>query len=257
MSEDTAVRSDVAVAPGPVGEVGVLLTEAPTLAEGVQVSAPELPAWVKALEDAPIEELRKHPRFSGVLGSELERRSKEIEAKTAERVANDARERAEKELLDLADTDPDAFSARFKQDYQTNRQIQASQRQTAEILNNTLRRVDGFSELNEEDRGVAAAQAQAVQNANGTDDEVLQAWTAAMMNRIQVRRESKIMESRIAAEAEKRASARIAEQSVARLSSDRGPGLERPRGNGTVDASPDYRDAAAYNRWYDKEVLKR
>ena len=46
---------------------------------------PEIPTWIRILDEAPADDLRAHPKFKGILGSELEARRERWEADRAEK----------------------------------------------------------------------------------------------------------------------------------------------------------------------------
>jgi hypothetical protein len=86
--------------------------EAPPAAE---VEAPALPPydWRKALDEAPADELRRHPKFAGFVGSEKQRWQQDYEAQHKARQEDEARQKADEELRELARVNPVAFADKW------------------------------------------------------------------------------------------------------------------------------------------------
>lgn len=181
--------------PTPVAEPTTEPTEAP--AAEPQPEA-DVPAWIKALDEADAKELRKHPKFAGILGSELERERRTWGERQALATAEQARKDAEAELERLAEDDPVAFAERFKVDRQQAKLkeelagLKASARD--ELARNLGRAYQGVPEWVEFTEREFEELAKAV--AGKSDDEVIGAWNAKALELVADKRAGKKFESR-------------------------------------------------------------
>jgi hypothetical protein len=228
--------------------------------EAEQPAEPEVPAWRKALDEAPPEELRNHPKFWGMVGSELESRRERWERDNSERLAVEAAKKLEEELLDLADRDPDALADRFKTDVFKRRQEQgvASLRSGAreEMIRNigqAYRAMPEWAELTPADH-----QEFYEALAGKKDDEVLPTFNALAAKKIgDVRARKQIDTWRQTDLQKEREAIRLEEQTRLLQGGDR-PGIGRTRGNGTISDEPNWRtEPRKWESWYAQNAGSR
>jgi hypothetical protein len=228
--------------------------------EAAEVVEPEVPAWRKALDEAPPEELRSHPKFWGIVGSELETRRQRWESDNAARLEAEASKKLEEDLLALADNDPDALAERFKTDVFKRRQEQgvASLRSGAreEMVRNigqAYRALPEWAELTPADH-----QEFYEALAGKKDDEVLPTFNALAARKIaQVQARKQIDTWRQTDLQKERDAIRLEEQTKLLQGGDR-PGIGRTRGNGTISDEPNWRtEPGKWEAWYSRTAGSR
>lgn len=240
-------------------------TQEPQAPEAVE-QAPEadVPAWVRALDEADPKELRKHPKFAGILGSELESNRRTWSERQAQQAAEKARKDAEAELERLAEEDPVAFAERFRVDRQQAKLraeldgLKASTRE--ELARNVGRAYQGVPEFVEFTEREYGELAKAV--AGLPDDEVIGAWNAKALELVAAKRGEKIAAERVEqfkkAELPKEREAIRKELAKELREQTPSPGLDRPKATPAVN--PLYADLLAtrpgpeYDEKYDKWV---
>jgi hypothetical protein len=171
MDETTASVAPATTESQPEAPPAVEQTTAPAEAAPVAVT----PTWQELVEKADAKELRAHPKFAGILGSEIERaRQAERQRLEAEQGTKAARA-AEDRLRELARTDPVTFAEQYLSDAQrTDMQRQlddlrgSTRREQAEAIGRALRDVPEWQHLTQEQHEKLAREL-----LGKTDDEVL------------------------------------------------------------------------------------
>jgi hypothetical protein len=107
-TETTPEPAETTEQPTPASEAGTG-AEAPPAAE-VEAPAPPPYDWRKALDEAPADELRRHPKFAGILGSEKPRWQQEWTAQQQAEADRKAAEKAREDLKQRARANPVAFA---------------------------------------------------------------------------------------------------------------------------------------------------
>ncbi len=225
--------------------------EAPT---PVADSGNQTPDWSQLINDVPTEELRRHPKLSGLVGSMLARQRAEIERATKAAEEERAREAAAAELERLARDDPDEFSRRYLTDLQRQRQQEEAERQRAEIaaresadariqyaelLGTVIQKQPDFAPTDEE-RAQIAEKLKTLppeQAISGFMD-----WAVGLITRTRVEREKKALEA-----------------SVAGASFSAGPpiGAGRVNGTGTYNDEPTDIHSPEWDAWYRRSTRQR
>lgn len=113
MDEDTSPAVETTEAPPQA-------TETPTPAEGAETPAAEAEKpeaapydWRKALDDAPADELRRHPKFAGVVGTEKQRWLEDYRVQKQTEDDANARRKADDDLREMARANPVAFADKW------------------------------------------------------------------------------------------------------------------------------------------------
>jgi hypothetical protein len=253
MSEETAVAESVAEAPA---------TEEAPAAEEAAPPAPR--TWRDELDSIPVEDLLGHKRFAGILGQRLgEAKSRweaEAAAAAAEKAQQDAYEKLQAELLQMANDDPDAFAERYKKDSaaekfqrQIRQQIASHGEQTVQQIGRSvgeaLRATPGWEKLTPDDH---ATLLQAVSNL--PVDQVLGVYTSKALDILAGVRAREAVDTFRKTELDKdRAATRTEMQAEALLNGAR-PQIGRVRGSETLSDEPDYnRNPREWDAWYRKK----
>lgn len=222
---------------------------------------PEVPAWRKALEEAPIDELREHPRFKGTLGSELETRrqtwQQEWQERESQRIADEAAAKQLEELRDLAKNDPDKLAERFLSDDEKRQRQQeiASLRsgtrdQIARQIGQAYRAMPEWSELTAADHEEFFKAL-----AGKSDDEALAVFNRVAAEKIAEVRARKSIETYVASDREKVAAAVRQELQMESLQNGDRPGIGRTRGNGSISDEPNWRtEPQKWEAWYARQA---
>lgn len=218
---------------------------------------PEVPLWRRGIDEAPIEELREHPRFKGILGSELEARRLTWESQNNARLAAEAAQKFENELLELADKDPDALADRLKSDVLTRRQQQevatlrsGERDQIARQIGQSFRALPEWSELTAADHEEFFKAL-----AGKKDEEIIPTFNRVAAERIAEVRSRKQTAAWQSTELEKQREAiRLEEQNKLLVGGDR-PGIGRARGNGAISDEPNWRtEPQKWEAWYSRQT---
>lgn len=239
-------------------------TEAPeqgasSVPEPVEDTRPE---WVRVIESVPAEELRKHDRISGIVGSEkqawqkdwAEQQGAKIRLEEAARIEKE-REDAEAELDRLYEQNPLEFADKLQNDRQIQRTQQRVQRLQVEARKAVASQVGAaYHDVPEwaqviEDPSLVATLTLAVQGKG--EDEVIPAWNRAAADAIATIRGRNLAEASIAKRIEQERAAWETEQAAnGFVTSDR-PQLLRGRGVATLDPEPHWlkqpKEWAAWN----------
>lgn len=146
--------------------------------------------WSTALDTLPVEEIRKHRRFSGILGSEMATQRQAWERTQAAEQRRLAAEENERQMLAQAQSDPVGFAEKWLQGKQgelTARELEGmrgSLRQDfARRLGESYRGLPEWADMTQDEH---AKLMEAVQGK--ADDEVLTAFAAAATNLVAERR---------------------------------------------------------------------
>lgn len=219
-----------------------------------ETPTPEAPVydWRKALDDAPTEELRRHPKFAGIVGSEKQTWQQQWANEQQARADADARTKAEQELRDLAQQNPVAFAdkwlsseeARQQQDRLTALEASARQ-QIATSIGAAMHAIPEWADV----AGDAEAQAYLMAQVQGKGpDEILPAWNKAAIELVTARRAralaEKLVADRLTAE---RAAWETEAAAQGLVRSDR-PDLVR--GGRVANADPEPDDVANPREWH-------
>jgi hypothetical protein len=89
--------------------------EAPSSVPAAEEAKPEAAPydWRKALDEAPYDEIRKHPKFSGFVGTEKARWQQEYDVQQKAKTEAETRQALEHELEELARQNPVAFADKW------------------------------------------------------------------------------------------------------------------------------------------------
>lgn len=231
--------------------------ETPAAAE----AQPQAPAtdWRTALDAVPAEELRRHPKFAGVVGSEKQTWLEEFKARETERLATEAKAAAEKSLEELAERNPVEFADKWLGERQTQKV-----REQLAGLETTARQDIGrqvgaaFHAIPEwaEIAGDPEALAHLATTMQGKGaDEVIPAWNAAAVELVATRRARAIVEKTLAERIQAERAAWETEAAGRGFVTSSRPDLVRGRGVATADPEPDFRrDPKAWNAWFDRNT---
>lgn len=230
--------------------------------EAAAVEAPQAPVydWRKALEEAPADEIRRHPKFAGILGSEKPRWMEEwASTKQAEADAK-AKVEAERALEEMAEQRPVEFADKWLGDRQTQKmreQVanleQTARQTTATAIGAAMHTIPEW-ESAATDPDVLARLAQAMQGKQG--DEVLSAWNATAITIVAERRAAALFEKQVAERIKAERAAWETEAAAQGFKLSARPDLVRAgRHPNGADPEPDYlRDAKAWDAWYKRNT---
>ena len=233
--------------------------------EEVQETTPEIPAWRKALEEAPVEELREHPRFKGVLGSELEGRRVAWKQENDARIQEEGQKLLEEQFTtaaqQLLEDDPEEFQRKFPvlDDYIKTRPARLAQQENATLRSSVreqfARQISAGFRAEPEWKELTPADHEDVLKAlaGKDDDAVLAAFPAVMSAKLsEVKARKQIASYKDTELAKDREAIRLEERTALLQNGDR-PGIGRARGNGVISDEPNWRtDPAAWNRDYER-----
>ena len=254
----------IVAAESPPAEVIEQAIEAPeegasSVSEPVEDTRPE---WAKFLDEAPADEIRKHPKFAGIVGSEKQRWTQEqAAAQEAQRAANEAAQRAkaledaQNELDELYNKNPLEYAdKKFTEDQIKRAQdrikgLQVDARKAvAQQVGSAFHDIPEWQEIVNDPASFSRLTA-AIQGV--PEDLVIPAWNATATELIaekraeskaEARLEERITQERTAWETEMAANGFIA--------SDR-PQLLRGRGVANLDPEPNWRtQPKEWDSWY-------
>jgi hypothetical protein len=241
-------------APEPTTEAPVATEDATT--EAVPAAEPDVEWTVieKALDKVPADQLRKHKRFAGILGGTLQQARVEWERSTAAERERQAREAAHRELTDLAQNDPIAFSEKWLGQDATDRmrrELDTMRADTARQYMHQIGTTFGREfELTEDD---VAEIAQAV--VGKSNDEVLPAFNVAAARIISQREARKAFDSWRTKELAKEREALRQEVAAEMMKGEPSPSIRRSTPPSTV--KPHQLADKDFDAWYEENVLKR
>jgi hypothetical protein len=264
MDEETVVQAapettDAATNEIPA-EAAPATNEIPT-AEATPEPEDTRPAWVRALDEAPVEELRRHRKFAGIVGGEKQRWQAEYENQRAEQIRLEAAAKEREDLERLAQENPVAFADRWLGEAERKKaaerlsKLEIDARKTvADQIGRSFHSVPEWAEIIADPdafaRITAALQGKA-------DADVLPAFNAAALEAIAERRAEKRAEARAA---ERLRAERAAWETEARaqgfLATDR-PDLSRPAKAGRGPSWMDLPPGPEFDRHYEQHVLNR
>lgn len=234
---------------------------ASSVSEPVEDTRPE---WVKVIESVPAEELRKHDRISGIVGSEKQawerswedsQRAK-IRAEEAARIDKE-REEAEAELDRLYEQNPLEFADKVQNDRQIQRAQQRVQRLQIEARKAVASQVGAaYHDVPEwqqviNDPSLFATLTQAIQGKG--EDEVIPAWNRAAADAIATVRGRNLAEATLAERIKQEKTAWETEMAAnGFIASDR-PQLLKGRGVANLDPEPNWRSQPKeWEAWYER-----
>lgn len=227
--------------------------------EAAAEAQPQAPAtdWRAALDAVPAEELRRHPKFAGVVGSEKQLWQQEFQAREQERLAAEAKAAAEKELEQLAEQNPVSFADRWLGE----RQAQKVREQLAGLETNARQAIGqqvgaAFHAIPEwaeiaSDPDALAHLATTMQGKGA--DEVIPAWNAAAVELVANRRARVLFERQLAERLQQERAAWETEAAARGFVTSARPDLVRGGRVSSADPEPDFRrEPAAWNAWWER-----
>lgn len=232
----------------------VTAEEATPPAEAIAVNPVE--EWLRT---ASPDEIMKNDRVRGILGSRLQVEREKIRKDLGEEQDRSARQKAEADLLRLAETDPYTFA----QTYLSKAEQDRIKRETDGLKDSALSEVaqylgEGYRDL-PEFNNLTPAELEKLNAAvvNKSPREALKSFNVAALDVIAERRKNVALASYRETELPKEREAARQEAAATRLKSGARPSLTRagvaPEGNGWQDlpAGPEF------NKEYEKNVLGR
>lgn len=211
------------------------------------------------LAKATPEEILKHDRVRGILGSRLDVERQRIRQELSEEQDRRAREQAEADLLELAKANPFEFSQR----YLTKAEQDRIKRETENLRTSTRAEFAkqlgrGYSALPEWSE-LTPAEQETLQNAvkGKSDDDALVAFNAAAVDVIADRRATKRQAEFREKDLAKEREAIRQEEAAKRLKASERPSMDK---SGTEPSKGGWQDLPAgkdFNREYEKNVLGR
>src|SRR5262245_15653717 len=212
-------------------------------------------AW---LESAPADEIRKHPRFGGILGETLARERERIRDEARRENEQAAAQKAHEELRQLARTDYAAFAERWLSEDQQQTlkaQLDDLHRKTrTEIVQNLGHAFAALPEWAEPTPEEQVKLARALEGKS--EEDVPGAFAVAFSDLLADRRAAKRHAEWQQKELAKERDAIRQEEVAKRLARSESPDLARG-GQARADDHLRLDDPREYNAWYEKNVLKR
>jgi|SRR5262245_10365130 len=226
-------------------------------AEVAAAQPPEAPAFDlgKALDEAPADLLRKHPKFAGLVGSEKQRWQADWEAQKAAEAQALARTQAEEELRDLARRNPVEFADKWLSSDEVRQQQErlsglerGAQAEIGRQIGAAMHALPGWTEA-AEDPAVLAELAAAIQGKSG--GEMLGAWNGAALKVLVARQAAALAASQLEDRLKAERAAWEAEASGRRLGASARPDLARGGRVNAADPEPDFlREQDKWHAWY-------
>jgi hypothetical protein len=206
----------------------------------------------KALDKVPADQLRKHKRFAGILGGTLQQAQATWEQTRKTEEVRVAREKAEQELVELAQNDPIAFAERF----QTQREADLARRQLENMQMDTAKKymhqigmsVGNTFNLSAEDVAKIGEEL-----AGKPDDEVLPTFNLAAIKLVTAREAVRMFEEWREKELPKERDALKQELAAERLKGQPAPSIRRSVPPGNV--KPHQLPEKEFDAWYERNVL--
>lgn len=209
------------------------------------------------LASASVEEIRRHPRFQGILDSTLEQERARIREQIAAQQAEESRQKAEQELLRLANDDPYEFSRRYLSEAEQKRLAKnlddlrrSTRTEYAQKLGQAYSSLPEWREFSPEEQAKIAQQL-----AGKSDDEVLGAFATAAVDVLAERRAQKRLADWREKELVKEREAIRQEEAAKKLQGSPRPDLSRGTQGGKFD--PSQLSDAEFNKWYQDNILSR
>lgn len=259
MSEEQGAPQDGATTPAPAPA-----TEAAPAAPAAEAPAPEAaddrPAWARAIDEAPADQLRKHPKFAGVLGSEYDNLRRTWEAEQKAKADAEAERKAQESLRQMARDNPVAFAEKYlgdaeAQDYTQQLQtLSAAQRdRMARDIGAALREDPDWQTLSADDH------AKLVRSLAGVPEEqVIGVFFREAKALLAEAKANRKVEEYKATALKKEREAAEAQANAAALTANGRPDIGRVRGEGTYDDEPDYRtEPTKWLKWSDRQFNRR
>jgi hypothetical protein len=220
-------------------------------------AAPEAPPydWRKALEEAPADELRRHPKFAGIVGSEKQfwqkqwddQKQAEADAKAKAQAEADLRELAQRNPVEFADKWLSSEEARQQQERLT--ALESSARQ--DVAKSIGAAFQAFPEWEDLMRDPNALARLATAMEGKPPDQVLAAWNAAAVDLMVERRAAAKAQADLAARLQAERTAWETEAAAQGFVASDRPDLVRGGRIGTADPEPDFlANPKEWNAWY-------
>ena len=194
--------------------------------------------WSTALDTLPVEEIRKHRRFAGILGSEMATQRTNWERDQKATQQRQAAEEAERQMLAQAQSDPVGFAEKWLQGKQgelTARELEGMRgglrQDFARRLGESFRGLPEWAEMTQDEHAklLTAVQGKA-------DDDVLTAFTAAAADLVAERRAKGRFEKWKSTELDREREALRTEEAAKLLAKTPGADISRSkRGSDSVD----------------------
>jgi len=227
--------------------------------EAAAEATPQAPVFdlAKALDEAPVEELRRHPKFAGIVGSEKQRWQQQYEhtRQAADEAA--ARAKAEEELRELAERNPVAFADKWLSSEEAKRQqdrVRAleitAQQQAGTAIGAAFHAIPEWAEIIQDGAKVADLTL-ATQGKAGFDS--VAAMNAKALDLIANARAEKLAEQRLAERIKAERAAWETEAAAQGFRVSDRPDLVRAGRSNGADPEPDYlRDPKAWDAWWSR-----
>lgn len=213
--------------------------------------------WRKALDEAPAEEIRRHPKFAGIVGSEQQLwRQSWVEQQKAEADAA-ARAAAEAALEEMAQRNPVAFADRWLGEKEATKQqerlagLETNARQAiGKQIGASFHAIPEWGDIAGDAQSLAKL-ATALQGKS--NDEVLTAWNTTAVELVADRRARALAEKLLAERLTAERAAWETEASANGFVMSSRPDLVRGGRMATADPEPDFRkEPKAWNAWWDR-----
>lgn len=199
-----------------------------------------------------------HKTIAGHIGGSAQ----QIAQRLVEQQQKDADEKASqkqlKQMMKEAEDNPQAFAEKWLKGIKADKSAKevAELRSTVEEefgkrIGTAVAAIPEFSELSSEEvTSIAASMA------GRPKEEVLGAYTRAVVDKIADKRAAKLLASWKERDLDTEAKARVKEQNARRLASQKGPGISPPSRGARGSDEPKY-GSPEWDQWYERTVLKR
>lgn len=228
-------------------------------AEDAAETTPQAPVidWRKALDEAPAEELRRHPKFAGIVGSEKQSWEQDYRARKQAEDAAAARAQAEEELRELAEKNPVAFADKWLSSEEARAQAERvkalevnARQQVGTAVGAAMQAIPEWEDIAKDPEALVHL-ATALQGK--TEDAVLPAWNTAAIELVANRRAQRLLEQTLEARIKAERAAWETEAAAQGFRFSDRPDLVRGGRLATADPEPDFRrQPAEWNAWWDR-----
>jgi hypothetical protein len=226
--------------------------------EAAAEATPEAPVydWRKALDEAPAEEIRRHPKFAGILGSEKPRWMEEWTATKQAEADAKAKVEAEEALRELARRNPVEFADRWLSSEEVRQQhdrlqgLETNARQDiGRAIGSAFQNIAEFRAAMETDPDAIARLAAAIQGKTDPT-EMLGAWSHTAADIVAEKRAQALFEQRITDRLKAERAAWETEAAGRGLVLTDRPGLTRGGRASSADPEPPNENSAEWLAWY-------
>ena len=238
-------------------EAGAPAATAPAGPATAKAEAATRPPWWDVVDQTPAEDIRRHPKFAGIVGSERQRWQQDWETQNQERTEREAAEKAHNDLREKARANPVAFADEWlNKDDADQQQARLSNLETnarqavGRQIGAAMHAIPEWGDM-ASDPDVLATLAKALEGKS--NDEVLTAWNTTAVELVASRRAEKLAEARLAERMKQERAAWETEAAARGLQTSDRPDLIRGGRLASADPEPPA-GTPEWHAWYERST---